>query len=236
MRRFRLAALGFAGLVFAASAAWASLGLAPVSFELSATQKTASVEVWNPGSEPVDVQVRMFRWNNAGQDDAYAPTDDLGFSPPQFRLVGGARQVVRLAWRGEPAEQELAYRVFIDQLPKANVAGVVQLPVRMVLPLFVEPAKPVPGRLAWRLENEAETDAVLLVADNSGGQRVRLRDLAYVQDGVVHLLQEGLAGYVLAGQSRAWRLPPTAAALKILSVRADTDDGSIAAQASFQVK
>ncbi len=185
--------------------------------------------MWNPGPEPVNVQVRILSWRNDGEEDSYQPSDDVGFSPPLFSLASQGRQTVRFAWRGPPPERELSYRMFIDQLPQPDTPGVVQLPVRMVLPLFVEPAGPGQGQLNWRLQPQGKAGEFLLVAENRGGRRVRLRDLGLLKQGAVQPIRAGLAGYVLAGQSMAWRLELGAAPPANLSIRARSDEGDIAA-------
>lgn len=215
-------------------AAWAAGGLsvAPVSLEFTADVRARSIEIANPGDAPIDVQVRLFSWRVDQAGDHYEPSQEIGFSPPMFRLEPGAKQILRLAPR-RVAEREQAYRLFVDQLPGPPQGGGLQMPVRMALPLFVggaaspgvAPGKPE-GRLSWRLVPHPSGRGARLIAINHGPRRVKLINLALEAGGARHSIQSGLAGYVLTGQERAWDIPapPRAGDLRIA---ADTDEGPL---------
>ena len=221
-----LAAALLLGLASGAPVNAGGLSVAPITLEFRAGQRTLSATVANPGKEPMQVQVRLFRWSSEGTGETYTDTRDIGFSPPMFTLEPGERQVVRLMVRQPPSDgREAAYRLIVDQLPQPNRPGV-QMPVRVVLPVFVQPAQtPAPGKLEWTASVDA--GQTVLRARNTGGRRVKLFDVARKEGRVSTPIQSGLAGYVLADQARTWRFPHKAGTSEI-EVTARTEAGPMA--------
>ena len=226
-------------------AAGGMLSVSPITMEFGAGKRAIAVEIANPGDEPTNVQLRMFNWRTDAAGDHYDPTQDIGFSPPIFELAPKARQLVRLVLLTPPdVKHERAYRLFVDQLPKPDAVGV-QMPIRMVLPVFIAPqpgargarpepkaADPAPGRgLQWATTRDDEGH-LILTARNSGEKRIRLLNLTYSEGGEVHPIQEGLAGYVLSGELRGWTMPAVPAAGSI-EVSAQSEDGEVRANVAL---
>lgn len=184
------------------------LAVAPVGLTLAAHDRTAATTVTNASGRPITVQVRLFRWTTAGEDDVYAPSEDLDFSPAVFRLAPGAQQKVRLLASGPAPDREGAYRLFVDQLPVAGEGGL-QLPIRMVLPVFLAPARPpaAGAALSWSAAYDAAHRTVRLAVANAGDAHQRIADLACQAGDRSWPIRRGLAGYALAGQARSWTFP-----------------------------
>lgn len=182
------------------------LSVAPIRLMLSGTARSVSLVVSNPGDEPVTVQVRLFAWTMRGDEEVYDTATDIGFSPPLFRLAPHAAQSVRVVAKVPPGPVERSYRLIVDQLPLANAPGQLQLPVRMVLPVFVEPTADISRRpmLEWSAHQDAQSKKITIAVSNRGAVHARLADLA-IHDGVNSaVVAPGLAGYALAGQQREW--------------------------------
>lgn len=234
-----LCGLGFLlALASGAPAALASGGLAvsPVSLELSGGHRATTLEVVNPGDEPIDVQVRLFAWTNDGSQERHTPSSDIGFSPPMFHLAAGARQIVRLAALVPATDRERAYRLYVDQLPAPPVPGRLQMPVRMVLPLFLEPtgAKPSGGaaKLRWQASLDPINHVVHLTAINDGPRRVKLLDLGYREGASQVRFAPGLAGYVLAQQDHSWTFTYSGAA-ESLGLTGLSEGGNLRTEVPF---
>ncbi len=138
--RFRTLAamLAFACLA-ATDVGAASLRVAPVRLEASASQPTTTLRVWNADKAAVKVQVRVYRWTRKNGDDILTPTKDVVASPPISTLKPGAENLVRIVRVAKtPLTEREAYRVLVDQLPdpKAQKAGVVNVLVRHAIPLY----------------------------------------------------------------------------------------------------
>lgn len=211
----------------AANAAGAVL-LWPVNPVLEADQPATAVWLENRGEQPVTMQIRVLAWRQADFSDDYATQKDLVASPPFARIEPGKRQLVRLIRQGPlPARPEDAYRIVIDEVPDNTAArdaaprGMgVQFQMRYSLPLFVtapgiwtqsrtdverDAATATRPKLAWRLTTV--DGARYLEIENSGQVHARLSRVRWVGGGSEVVINDGLMGYVLAGQRMRWPLP-----------------------------
>jgi fimbrial chaperone protein len=182
------------------------LSVAPVQLSLSDTSRSVSTIVSNPGGAPITVQARLYAWKMNGEEEAYEPATDAGFSPPLFKLAPSRTQAVRVVAKTPPGPVERSYRLVVDQLPLADAPGQLQLPVRMVLPVFVEPAAGVArtAKLDWRARYEPQARQIRLSVANRGAVHARIVDLAVESAGKSATVAAGLAGYALAGGERDW--------------------------------
>lgn len=205
----------------------ADLQVNPILVEFVAGEQSQAVWLTNTGTEPLKAQVRVNRWTQADGQDQLAPTRDLVASPAILEVAAGEQQLVRLIRPTVgPSAPEAAYRLAIDELPADASAprnpGLVFL-LRYSVPVFVlgegdQPLSPsrrtatspaaagVPAGLSARLDTQG-TSSVLAVT-NTGRQRVRLSNLAWVDGaGKRTEIAPGLLGYVLAGQRMQWTIP-----------------------------
>jgi len=217
--------------------AWAGgrLGVAPTLLEMDGRDGNRLLYVNNGGDGPLTVQVRLFAWRNVDEREDLTPTDEIAFSPGQFTVQSGGRQVVRLAARTPPGERERAYRIVVDQLPGLERGGV-EMPVRMMVPLFVAAAAPERGepRLDWSATLDRASGEVTLAAANPGRRRVRLAELAWEADGRRTVIAAGLAGYALAGETWLCRFPMIGDPAS-LRISARTERGAINADVPLAV-
>lgn len=120
----------------------ASLRVAPVLLDVPTGATSTTLTVWNTGTTPVSVQVRVYRSSKQGNDDVLSPTKDVVASPPIATLKAGGENLIRIVRvaTGKVTARE-NYRVLVDQLPdpKAAKAGVVSILVRHAIPLHFEP-------------------------------------------------------------------------------------------------
>ena len=72
-------------LGFALAAHASSLQISPVTVELPPGQSAAALTLRNPGKDTIYGQVRVFRWEQAPDDDRLEASDDLVASPPLIR-------------------------------------------------------------------------------------------------------------------------------------------------------
>lgn len=141
--RFRAVflAIALSCLAVAPSAA-ASLRVAPIYLDVPAGGFSTTLRVWNSGTRPLSIQVRVYRSTQNGNDDILTPTKDVVASPPIATLKPGGENLIRIV---RVANTKVTvrenYRVLVDQLPdpKAAKAGVVSILVRHAIPLHFEP-------------------------------------------------------------------------------------------------
>ena len=182
--------------------------------------------------EGIGIQARVFRWSQTNGEDKLQKTEDLVVSPPVLTILGGTSSMVRLVRVAQaPVSGEETYRVLIDQIPdrKKLQAGTIALAIRQSVPVFFTGLDARPGPLSWRtLERN---HALFLEATNAGQKRVKVWKLAVTDDKKRDVVKiDGLAGYVLGGQSKAWPLSEPAAG-STLTIKADSDTGPINATA-----
>ena len=203
-------ALLLAGLCAACgSVQAATLQLEPVSIRLTPSSRAAVMRLRNGGNRPMNVQVRAFRWTQAGGEDRLHATEALRISPPIQAISPGAEQHVRVLLAEEfSAQSEETFRLVVDELPGAPAAdGQVRMLIRYSVPVTVQPPGLTPPELQFQLHQAP--DGAVLEAHNHGGRSARLADLKLTTaSGETIEINRGLFGYVLAGQTRRWPLAP----------------------------
>jgi len=190
-------------------AAAASLQVAPTRLELRPGQASEALWLTNTGTAPMQVQIRVFSWMQAGGEDQLLETRDIQPSPPVHDLAAGQQQLVRLVriGPGTPAGQQ-AYRVVVDELPRLDPdARGMQFVLRYSVPLFLQPANPdaLQPRLSARARPMADGSPGVEVR-NEGDGHAQVADLAIGEPTRPRILRPGLVGYVLPGQVMHWNL------------------------------
>lgn len=194
----------------ASVAAAGSLAVSPLRLDIRPGQQMTALTVTNSGIEPILVQAGVKRWQQQNGTDSYDSDSNLLITPALFRLAPGGRQLVRVGWRHQTAtpEREQAWRVFLDELPPADVAPEPGLHVnlRLGIPLFALPA--VASETAWHAEKDAAGNMQLRLDGNVHARITRLRLLDAGQ-GV--LSDSNQLRYVLPGNVLSWPAGPAAA-------------------------
>lgn len=152
----QLSTLSFACATLAAlvqpAAAASSLQVAPVRIDLPGGAAASKLTLSNGGDEPLQAQVRVFKWVQADGKDSLLETRDVVASPPMISLGAGKSNVIRVVRTAKsPIASEEAYRVFVDQLPSAPTkpASSVSFVVRYSIPVFFSPKNEKGPDLAW---------------------------------------------------------------------------------------
>jgi len=229
------AGLACACALWSAHAAGASLEVNPVRLTLSAAQPVAALAVRNADARPAVLHLEIVAWTQDGAADHYAPSRELLATPPIFTLPPGATQTVRVgSRRAMDPERERAFRLYLQEVPdSAAPEGTgVRIALRLGVPVFVRPRGPAAPRLSWRAERAG--GAVLLQARNTGGVHARIVALRLLAGS--GNLAEAPGAYVLAGQSRQWRLSVARvpAAGTVLRVTAKTAAGDVHADVALE--
>jgi fimbrial chaperone protein len=205
----RRAALALAAFLAPAIAGAADLELSPTAVELSDQTRTALVTLRNSGGVPMRYQVRAYVWGQKPDGEMQlTPTRDLVLFPPLVELAPGETRNVRVGTRAAPGDAERTWRIFIEELPRADDAASaahVQVLTRIGVPVFLAPPRRVArGQIAF-LPGTAER--VRFTVRNTGTVRLRPTaiTLALVGAGGERLAEKTLeAWYVLAGGERIY--------------------------------
>ena len=73
----------------------ASLQVAPVLVEVPAPGAASTLKLRNEGNQPLDAQIRIYRWTQADGADVLTPSEDVVASPPLASLKPNMRVFVR---------------------------------------------------------------------------------------------------------------------------------------------
>ncbi|WP_448133306.1 fimbrial biogenesis chaperone [Stenotrophomonas rhizophila] len=180
-----------------------ALEISPVRVSVPAGPAHAELWLANPNGAAWSGQARLYRWEQAGDQERLVPAADLAVSPARLEIAPGQRQRVLVVRLGAvPDAVQHGYRLVISPDPGAGVA-------RYSLPVFVEPDRPGVPLPRLQVGTGGSPSAPRLRLYNDGDGHAHLADLVFVDaDGRRHPLIEGLAGYVLPRSARSWDLPP----------------------------
>lgn len=203
-----LAGVLAAGLL-ALPAEGATVQVTPVLVQVAGPAAATSIEVANPGTTAVNVQIRVFRWVQQNGEDVLLPTTDVVVSPPMATLQPGGENVVRIVRvASAPRQGEESYRVIVDELPNPmgqQGGAAVNMVVRQSIPVFFVGGGGPPD-IAWSLT--PASGGYRVTATNSGASRLRIANLSVTDgNGRIVGVHQGLAGYVLSGSTMTWLVP-----------------------------
>jgi fimbrial chaperone protein len=216
-------------------AGWAgSFEVNPIRVDLSPAARSAAVTVRNSGAESVVVQVSVQAWAQQDGKDVLTQTSDVIISPPIATIAAGQEQVIRIGLRRAPdAQQELSYRLFLQEVPPPPQPGFqgLQVALRIGLPIFVQPRSgPAKATLVWDAQLRADGN-VWLKLQNKGTGHIQISEVAmYLPDGKEPIAAQSSLAYVLPGQSREWDLKLSRPGVKKtdrLRLKVATDAGSV---------
>ena len=177
----------------------------PVTIQMAPGQKSATLTVISEGQTSFQVRPYVWRQNEQG-DIQLADTDELLASPPLGTIAAGGSQVIRLVLRRLPIDREATYRILVDQIPPPAAPGVVQVALRLSIPIFAVPDTRVAPHVVWHIETSG--GQTWLVAVNDGISHLTVRDLALRTAGgaAIPVETRNVSPYILAGSTRRWRL------------------------------
>ena len=226
--------LAFSFLVFAAisPSEAQSLKVSPITIDLPQGANSAVVTLEADKKEGVAVQARVFRWSQADGEDKLEKTEDVVISPPMLTIRGGVPSTVRLVRVAKATVSgEETYRLLIDEIPdrKNLQSGNVTFTIRQSFPVFFTGGDVRAGSLAWKVAERM--GKLVLEATNGGQKRVKLWALRVTDEQNRPVLKmDGLAGYVLGGQTKSWPIAGQITA-KTFSIKAESDTGPVNASA-----
>ncbi|MDR9450943.1 MAG: fimbria/pilus periplasmic chaperone [Acidimicrobiia bacterium] len=207
-----LAGLGISLFAFASQAA--GLSVNPVGVTLEDPQQIRHLQLRNTGSEPMVLQASVKELSIADNREQYADTNALVVTPPVFTIEPGEEQVVRLGLQDPaPSTEERAFRVFLQQSPKnpatddsdGNEPTLVQMNLRVGIPVFVRPSEPVARALIWQME-PTDDGHIRVVAENQGNTHSRISNLSLLDGKGEVLTESDRLTYLLPGSRRIWTL------------------------------
>lgn len=167
-------------LVFPGFSQAGSFSVMPLRVELSAHEATRIITLQNLDTKPVTVQLQLMAWSHKEGVDRFTPTRDIIVTPQVFHLKANSVQIIRAGLVRTPdSHDELAYRLFIEEIPEpppADFKGA-QIALKISLPVFVAPEKPASQALEF--QTTAQRDGTINVrVVNHGRAHAQIHQLS----------------------------------------------------------
>ena len=226
------------GLGMAGAAQAGAFQISPLRLTLSGAAPIAVMTVHNGGPQASVMQLNVTAWSQTATGDEYQPTTEVLVTPPIFSIAPGATQIVRVGLRRQPdARRELAYRLFLQEVPPADKESAIKVVLRFGIPIFLAPAGPAPlPLLEWHIV-AASGGALRIEALNRGDAHVQMAGFAVSAGaGRAPLGEYRGTDYLLPEQTRQWTVkidqaqPPGT----LLNIIGRTDAGAFHAQAPLE--
>lgn len=212
----RHAALSALALVtsIAGIASAAQISLNNTRVHLDGTHPVETLVLTNQESEPLDMEVKVQRWQQ-GADGKWQLQPDAGglvVHPLILTMQPNGEARLRVGTISPNVTSEIAYRIEVQELPgrKQVQAGAVRMLTKLSIPVFVQPPK-AKAALSFTVDSVDGKGTLLDIRNTGTGFSGPSDANVRVLDANNRVLQEGhvTVGYVLAGA----RLP-TRVALK----------------------
>lgn len=221
----------FSAFALVTSAQAGSLEVSPIGLELQAPSASATLTLRNAGSEPINAQIRIYKWSQENGEDRLIPTNEVAASPPMTTLPPGVDYTLRVIRTAQaPIASPETYRLIIDEISNRQSlqSRSVSLVVRYSIPVFFYPRNSAEAQLSWRVEKVGGRN--FIAATNAGDQHIRLADVRLRSAGGKSAsLGKGLVGYVLGGATMRWPAPTSIVGAAAVSIIAQTNLGTIKA-------
>jgi fimbrial chaperone protein len=221
------AAIGMVCVLSAPSVSAGNFGISPLDLQLNTATKSGVLTVTNDDNKPLSLRVRAMRWTqDSSGKDIYEDTKDLVFFPKRFDIKPGEQRVVRAGIDQFNTDKEVAYRLFVEEIPPADLPreGGSRLAVLLSIgiPVFAMPgaSKPAASLLAPAMTADG---TMTFTVENTGNTRVRISRLISAEG---KTLSEGVESrYVFPGISKSYSTKTAGiacASVGMLAAEADT--------------
>jgi len=148
----------------------------PLRLDLSVRQKTTFLELTNLSKRSMNIEVKLFEWQQVNGKDVYKPSKDLFFAPPITRVPSGKKKTVRFRLRTKPGQQlEKSYRVYVKHLPTDNAPSGTTFNLQMGIPVFIKPQEFSTARFTTHAVYDAVSQTVRFTMSNVGDVHIKLK-------------------------------------------------------------
>lgn len=212
LRRLLCLAILLSGVV---PPSWAAeFVINPLRVTLDRTTRSSQIEIRNDDREPLRLQLQAMAWTQDAEGrDQYAESDGLLFFPKALEIPPGEARIVRIASKAVPVTLEDAYRLYVEELPRATAAETggavnVRILLRVGVAVFVSPVEPRVGGEIRSLELRG--GVAQLTVSNTGNANITADRVVLVgqsRDGKELFRTLLHDRYFLAGATRRLRTP-----------------------------
>jgi fimbrial chaperone protein len=182
-----------------------SLSISPVRIDLTEKRTNALIQITNAADDPITMQLHAASWTIEGSQDLLRDTNDIVVNPPVFNLAPGQKQIIRLGIRSrtQTFDMERCYRLILEEVPKAPKEGTITTVLRVTLPIFHLPRRPVAPVLVWQAILSQDGDLKLRV-NNEGSAHAQIREVVLAVGS--ERVPTSISSYVLPGGQREFEV------------------------------
>lgn len=207
-------------LILSGAASAIGLQVAPTTIELNPKELAQKIWLSNTSNEQTQAQIRIYRWTQDGNKETLTPTQDLAVSPPMLTVLPNDKSLVRLIKIAPATDQTLleeqSYRIIVNEVPvaTANNNKTISFVAEYSIPVFFYNGKNEQFKPEVTLSFVQNNDVTALQVSNRGNGHAKLSSIEFIDNkGKKTLINSGLLGYVLPGQTRLWDVKAVSDAL-----------------------
>lgn len=227
-RHVAVSLLAVATLATIVPALAGSFQVNPIQIVLQPGKTISSLTIRNVDRQPVSVRVLTYRWTQVAGDDVYTPSDDLIASPPIFTIAANAKQLVRVGLRRRTPGA--AYRVILEEIPRPSKDNVIQVALRLNLPMYVLTAAGAKPAVRWSASRDAAGE-IAIEGRNDGAAHSQVTAIAVADPAGKRTALTTNMGVILPASMRRWNVgkhPRLAAGADLhLSIRSSSGEDRI---------
>lgn len=171
-------------------------------------KNTAVFEIQNLSDKKIIIETEAKKWiQNEKGEDLLNDTEDIIVIPPYIELKGKQRQLIKLAYLGDPPlEKQLTYRMILKQLPQPikekgksdKVKTFLQIVFHINVPIFINPINKDIKYDLHISKVDLDRRKVVFHVENTGNQFARIIGIVFFRDDQV-ILTKRLIKYILPG-------------------------------------
>ena len=183
-----------------------SFSVMPLKVELSKSEPTRIINLQNLESKPVTVQLQILAWSHKDGIDHFTSTRDVIVTPQIFHLKANSLQIIRAGLiRQVDTDEELAYRLFIEEIPEPPASDFkgAQLALKISLPVFVTSEKTTKPKLEFQSTLQSDGNLKMKIV-NTGKSHSHIQNIALFSEekNEQSFARHEKSIYVLPGQER----------------------------------
>lgn len=174
-----------------------ALTVMPIKVEVAPGNQFCSLTIGNDANQDVTVQLRGYRWRQAGGGkDVLEAAADFITNPSIVTIPAGRKQLVRCSIPPDDAAPEDTFRLLINELPRAEAEpGTLKTLLQLSIPVF----RSQPGARPQLMWSRRDDDCITLT--NGGTAHARILSLS-ARRAAAEPVQADQAFYLLAGANR----------------------------------
>jgi fimbrial chaperone protein len=232
--RFLAAVLGIILVGWPGDCFAGGLKISQIYLELSGSKMLDAITLENSGRNTIALHIQAKAWSHPDGVTQLDKTRDVLVNPAIFELGPGESQILRLGLQIKPTDQELPFRLVIQEVPstQSGFPRQIKTMLRVTLPLFVAPAVEGKPELLWTLE-KGEKGHLYARVTNLGNTHAEVSNINIAQQSGISIKKVGPNTYVLPGQYRQWELPDQLDITRPLVLEADGKHGKIQSALAF---